>query len=113
MSISIGMATSFIAWTKSTDNKIVKLFIPEHAQRSGGNYYTCRASEAEILEIIDSDTAIIEGETYHVEDIVKCDEYDGSLLNGGNGIYFRLSRADAEEIEDHEEENTDSEADEE
>ena len=94
---------SFIAWTKSTDNKIVKLLIPEHAQRTGGTYDTCRASEVEILEIIDGDTAIIEGGTYHAGDIVKFDKYDGSLYYSGEGIYFRLSRADAEMIKDHEE----------
>lgn len=94
---------SFIAYTKSIDNKIVKLLISENAQRTGGNYNTCRASEVQILEIVDGDTAIINDVAYHTGDIVKCDKYNGCLCYGGDGIYFRLSRADAEKIQHHEE----------
>jgi hypothetical protein len=46
---------SFIAWKKCREGKIVKLLIPEHAERKGNIVSSCRASEAMVLEIYDKD----------------------------------------------------------
>lgn len=44
---------SFIAWKKCREGKIVKLLIPEYAERKGNSVYNCRVSEAVVMEIYD------------------------------------------------------------
>ena len=98
---------SFIAWKKCRDEKIVKLQVPENALRTGGARYSCRASEVLILDIFDGenscDEAIsIDDETiiYHKGELVKDkEEFDSSLLHSGAGIYFFITRAEAEKAE--------------
>ncbi len=102
---------SFIAWKKCRDGKIVKLLIPEHAERKGNTVYNCRASEAVVLEIYDREGNPVE------EAISRCDK-EFKYTKGANvvpkfvdpkrngdvvGIYFVLSRADAEALPDREE----------
>lgn len=97
---------SFIAWIKSHDNKIVKIKVPENAARTGSNAYYCRASEIFILEIFEhgnicSETIglLNDNKAYHKGDTVKTENYNESILNSGEGIYFCLSRKEAENAE--------------
>lgn len=114
---------SFIAWKKCRDGKIVKLQITENALRTGGARYSCRASEVLILDIFDGenncDEAIsIDDETmiYRKGELVKDkEEFDPSLLHSGAGIYFFITRAEAERAEykiEDEESDDESEEDE-
>lgn len=102
---------SFIAWKKCRDGKVVKLLIPENAERKGNTLYSCRASEAVVLDIYDREGNTVE------EAISRCDKEfkytKGATVvpnvinperNGDvSGIYFVLSRAEAEAIQDKEE----------
>ena len=97
---------SFIAWMKSHDDKLVKIMVPENALRTGGYSYTCRASEVLILEIYDGEnicdetTGLLGDEkTYRRGDLVKAEEYDGSLYHDGAGIHFRFSKEEAKRIQ--------------
>jgi hypothetical protein len=99
---------SFIAWKKCRDGKIVKLLIPEHAERKGYSIDSCRASEAVVLEIyakegnsvdeavsrLDPDFKYTKGKT------VAPKPLDPNKNGDVTGVYFVLSRADAEAIPD-------------
>ena len=99
---------SFIAWKKCREGKVVKLLIPENASRKGNTRYSCRASEAVVLDIFDRKGNSV-GEA-----VSRCDK-DFKYIRGEkvvpkiidpkrngdvSGIYFVLSRADAEAILD-------------
>lgn len=114
---------SFIAWKKFRDGKIAKIQVPENALRTGGTRYSCRASEVLILDIFDGEKSCeeaisIDDETiiYHKGELVKDkEEFDSSLLHSGAGIYFFITRAEAEKAEfkiEDEESDDESEEDE-
>lgn len=99
---------SFIAWKKCREEKIVKLLIPEHAGRKGNTANNCRASEAVVLEIYDKDGNPVD-EAYSQYDkqfkyvkgkTVVAKELDPKRFGDVSGIYFVLSRADAEVLPD-------------
>ena len=99
---------SFIAWKKCRDNHIVKLLIPEHAQRTGASVYSCRASEAVVLDIRNEDNEPCEEAVscadedfiYRTGETVCPEEaFDGHLLENGSGIHFFLTRTEAEQFE--------------
>lgn len=99
---------SFIAWKKCREEKIVKLLIPEHAQRKGNTVSNCRTSEAVVLEIYDKDGNPVD-EAYSQCDkefkyvkgnTVVAMEVDPKRFGDVSGIYFVLSRADAEALPD-------------
>ena len=102
---------SFIAWDKCRDGKLVKLLIPEHAKRSGNTVYNCRASEAVVLDIFDkdgnsTDEAVNRWDKefkYTKGKTVFSKESDPDHTGDVSGIYFVLSRADAEVLRDCEE----------
>ena len=95
---------AFIAWKKCRDGKIIRLMVPEDAQRTGCSSYTCRASEVVILNIFDGDNECEEAVclyddeiVYHKGERVKDEEeFDPSLLHDGTGIHFYITRAEAE-----------------
>ncbi|SFQ38779.1 Uncharacterized protein YjbI, contains pentapeptide repeats [Lachnospiraceae bacterium XBB1006] len=108
---------SFIAWKKCRDGKIVKLLIPEHAERKGNTVYNCRASEAVVLEIYDKDGISVDEAVSRYNKEFKyakgakviAEELDPRRFSDVSGIYFVLSRADAEALPDREEAERDEE----
>jgi uncharacterized protein YjbI with pentapeptide repeats len=106
---------SFIAWKKCRAGKIVKLLIPEDAERKGNSLNSCRASKAIVLEIYDRDGNTVK------EAVSRCDKefkytkgatvvpklLDPKRNGDVSGIYFVLSRAEAEAIQDKKEEDED------
>ena len=100
---------SFIAWKKCREDRIVKLLVPENALRTGGFHDAIRASEVNVLDIIGPDgehkgSAVSlsdESLIYNVGETVKIpeNEFDGSLWHEGAGIYFFLTREEAERFE--------------
>ncbi len=101
---------SFIAWKKCREGKVVKLLIPEHAERKGNTVHNCRASEAVVLEIYDKDGNSVEEAVsrfskefkYVKGETVIAEELDHRQYGDVSGIYFVLSRADAEALPDTE-----------
>jgi len=98
---------SFIAWKKCRDNHIVKLLIPENAQRTGAIVYCCRASEAVVLDIRDEDNEPCEAAVscadgdfiYRTgETVYPKEAFDSHLLADGSGIHFFLTRTEAEQF---------------
>lgn len=98
---------SFVAWKKCREGKILKLLIPERAERKGNTRRSLRASEAVILEIFDKD-GYPDKEAYSLYDEefkyvkgekVYAGEADYEHLGDVAGIYFVLSRKEAEAIE--------------
>ena len=91
---------SFIAWKKCRNSVIVKLNIPEDAKRSHGTERKCRASFADVLEVIGSEMGISlhDGKTeYRAGQRVTPDSFDENRWNTcGNGIHFYLTRVEAE-----------------
>ena len=111
----------FIAWKMCREGKIVKLLIPEDAERRGESPVDCRASKAVVLEIfdrdgnpaddavsqIDKDVIYVKGETVFPRDV---DEYSYGDIGG---IYFVLSRAETERYKDREKNYDDEDAEDE
>ena len=99
---------SFVAWKKCREGKIVKLLIPEHAERKGNTVHNCRASEAVVLEIYDREgnsadeaVSLYNKEFKYVKGAtVIAGELDPKQFSDVSGIYFVLSRADAETLSD-------------
>ncbi len=95
---------SFIAWKKCRDGKVIRLLIPEEAQRTGGSRESCRASEVEILNIFDGEKECEEAVCLYDDEIIyhkgertkDKEEFDPSLLHDGTGIHFYITRAEAE-----------------
>lgn len=108
---------SFIAWKKCREGKIVKLLIPEHAERKGNTVYNCRASEAVVLEIFDKEGKPVDEAVsrYNKEfkyvkgEKVVAEGLDHKRFSDVSGIYFVLSRADAEALSDREDTEDDGE----
>ncbi len=99
---------SFIAWKKCRDGKIVKLLIPEHAERKGYSIDSCRASEAVVLEIYDKEGNSVDEAVSRLDPDFKYTKgktvvpkpLDPNKNGDVTGVYFVLSRADAEAIRD-------------
>ena len=110
---------AFIAWKKCREGKVVKLLIPEHAERKGSSLHTCRASEAVVLEIYDKDgnpvdeACSIQDEEFKYikgETVIANDPPDN--CGDVKGIHFVLSRAETEcygEDDENEDEMEDEE----
>ena len=98
---------SFIGFKKLRDDKIAKLLIPEHANRSSATTLKCRASEAVVLAIYDTEGNQVDSGmskydssfTYKVGETVKPTQpFDNDRWNEcGSGIHFFMSRAVAEQ----------------
>jgi uncharacterized protein YjbI with pentapeptide repeats len=104
---------SFIAWKfarlrDNLDRILVKLEIPEDAQRSSSTTNMCRASKAKVLEVenlcgdkLSDDTEIVSdfdpGFTYKVGDIIEPDRpFDNNRWHGcASGIHFFIDKRDA------------------
>jgi len=95
---------SFIAWKKCACNTIVKLLIPENANRSSATSRKCRAEFAKVLEIQNIDGSIYGTEVksqrgntlYKVDEMVYPDSYDDNRWNErSNGIHFFITRQEA------------------
>lgn len=108
---------SFIAWKKCRDGKVVKLLIPEDAERKGSTLHSCRASKAVVLEIFDRegnpvDEAVsrLDKEFKYTKGAIVVPGASDPKRNGDvSGIYFVLSRAEAEAIQDREENDEEDE----
>ena len=96
---------AFIAWKKCRENRIVKLLIPEDAERTGASVYNCRASKVKVLDIWNQDNEPCdEATSYSYDDFVyrkgemvhTWEAFDGQLLTNGGGIHFFLTRTEAE-----------------
>ena len=97
---------SFIGFKKCRNDTIVKLLIPEDAERSSGTSRKCRADRAIVLEIInkygrateaaesiyDNDFIYKLGETVEVEDFDE-DRWDEC----STGIHFFITRREAKD----------------
>jgi uncharacterized protein YjbI with pentapeptide repeats len=102
---------SFIAWKKCREGKVVKLLIPEHAERKGNSIYSLRASEAEVLEIYDKDgnpvdeaVSIVDADFKYLKGTtVYPKEVNPKFYGDTIGIYFVLSRAETEIYKEKEE----------
>ena len=90
----------FHAWKKCCNEVIVKLLIPEDAERSHGSERKCRASKAVVLEVIGADEGVsIHDRTtrYRVGETVTPDGWDTDRWNTcGHGIHFFITRIEAE-----------------
>jgi hypothetical protein len=91
---------AFEAWKKCADGVLVRLRIPAHAVRSNATGRKCRASEAEVLEIIGAEKARSTYDpnfVYRVGEVVKADRWNPDRWKEcGDGIHFFLTRAEAE-----------------
>lgn len=96
---------SFIGW-KAGRNYIIKLGIPEDAERSSSNSRKCRCSKAKVLNIQSlTDETILHDEDvsyrvggliYRVGEMVYPDEWDPNRWNEcSHGIHFFLTREEA------------------
>jgi uncharacterized protein YjbI with pentapeptide repeats len=91
---------AFEAWKKCAHGVLVRLRIPAHAARSNATGRKCRASEAEVLEIIGADEArsYDDNFVYRVGETVKADKWNPDRwIECGDGIHFFLTRAEAED----------------
>ena len=98
----------FTAWKMCRDGRVVKLLIPEDAERKGNSPIRCRASKAVVLEIFDregksvenavsqsdKDVVYVKGETVYPKEV------DENCYGDVAGIYFVLSRAETERYKD-------------
>ena len=106
---------AFIAWKKCREGRVVKLLIPEHAERKGHSIRSCRASEAVVLEIYDeagnpveeAESIYKEGFMYVKGATVIPEKVNHNTYGDVEGIHFVLSRAEtaffSEKEEDEEE----------
>jgi hypothetical protein len=90
-----------IAWKKCRGDVLVKLRIPADAKRSNSTGRKCRASSAEVLEIIGAEVAYSKHDrnfTYRVGETVTADDFDENRWNEcAAGIHFFITRAEAED----------------
>ena len=94
---------AFIGW-KKVDNLLVKLLIPEDAQRSSATTRKCRASKAVVLEITGATgapTLIVNHKyghdtVYEVGKEVLPDSWDDNRWNEcSHGIHFFITKQEA------------------
>ncbi len=105
---------SFIGWKKAFEyaghlkkrTMIVKLEIPEDAERSSATTNRCRASKAMVLEIQNRDGTKADatevksawGKTYKIGEMVYPDRWDNNRWNEySHGIHFFMTREEAVE----------------
>ena len=92
---------SFVGWKKCKNNVIVKLLIPEDAQRSSATSRRCRASKAIVLEVIGAEKAISTSDedfVYEVGKEVVPDSFDDDRWKEcSHGIHFFITRKEAED----------------
>jgi hypothetical protein len=90
---------AFIGWKKCRSNVIVKLSIPEDAQRSHGSERKCRASHVDVLDVIGADEGISSNEVsviYRKGERVTADSFDTDRWNVcSHGIHFFLTKEEA------------------
>jgi len=96
---------SFIAWAKLRNNYYAKLLVPKHSKRAGKSKYTCRVSEANVLDITNSDGTTITGGGNFFQNsdgvfqkgasISKLKTFDDSIMHDGDGIHIFLSLKEA------------------
>ena len=91
---------SIIGWKKCQNGIIVKLRIPESAERSHAFGRKCRAEFADVLEIFGADMAISKYDnktTYEVGKRMLPDNFDDDFTQEcSSGIHFFITRAEAE-----------------
>jgi len=103
-------AGAFVGWKKCRDGLIVKLLIPADAKRSNATGRKCRASKAEVLEIIDiNDDENKPGEAvsqwdigfvYRLGETIEPSGFNEDRWNEcSEGIHFFITRTEAEEYE--------------
>ena len=95
---------SFIAYKKAS-NYIIKLLIPEDAQRSSATSRKCRASKAKVLDITHIETGVTVNTVisnydntfiYKVGEEVKVDDFDTDRWNEcSTGIHFFITKQEA------------------
>jgi len=93
---------AFDGWKKCKDGIIVKLSIPEDAERSHGSERKARASKAIVVEVFGAEIGISGGgyETieYRKGETVFPDSWDEDRWNVcSHGVHFFLTRIEAEE----------------
>ena len=105
---------SFIAWKMCREGRLVKLLIPENAERKGYSIHSCRASEAKVLEIYDKDgnpvdeaISIINENYKYIKGDTAIAKDPGKNCGDAFGIFFVLSRSEAERYRGAEEEKDD------
>lgn len=95
---------AFIGW-KKVDHFLVKLEIPEDANRSSATTMKCRCDKAKVLEIVDlvDNTNVREVTNfnytsclYKVGEMVYPDKFDDNRWEEcSNGIHFFINKQDA------------------
>ena len=93
-------AGQLIGWKKCREGVVVKLSIPEDAERSHAFGRKCRASYVMVLEVIGGEVGVsiydIETE-YRAGQIVRCNEWSENwTVECGGGIHFYITKAEAE-----------------
>ena len=92
---------SFIGWKKCQDGVLVKLLIPEDAQRSSATTRKCRASKALVLDVIGASRGIsshIPGFVYEKGKLVEpiASFNPNRWEECASGIHFFITREEAE-----------------
>ena len=91
---------SIIGWKKCRGGVIVKLRIPEEAQRSHAFGRKCRAEYADVLEVIGNTEGVSEHDrrtVYKVGERVTCDKWESDWQQEcAGGIHFYITREEAE-----------------
>ena len=91
---------SFIGWKQCKNRVIVKLLIPEDAQRSSGTSRKCRASKAVVLEVFGANKGFSNYDSGFVYELGKTMIPDGFDENRweecGKGIHFFITKGEAE-----------------
>jgi hypothetical protein len=91
---------SFEAWKKCKSGVLVRLLIPEDAKRSHGSERKCRASKAEVLEVIGAEVGVSlhDNKTeYRAGETVEAHDWEPNRWNiCAPGIHFYISREEAE-----------------
>ena len=91
---------SFEAWKICKDKVLIKLLIPEDAERSHGSERKCRASKAIVIDVIGANegrSLYDAGFIYRKGETVTPDRWDKDRWNTcGAGIHFFLTRMEAE-----------------
>jgi hypothetical protein len=88
---------SFTGWKQCLGNVLVELEILDDARRTPDRRRECRAEAVKVLQVIGADVGFSAfGGVYRTGEIVRCDHWGPDVSNGPGGIYFFLSRAEAE-----------------
>lgn len=101
---------AFVGWkkAKSDDDRsvVIKLEIPEDAKRLSGVDRECRCDKAKVLKILDESGEEIDKAysiydpdfAYEVGMMVTPDGFEDDRWRWGNGIYFFITRQEAEDF---------------